>query len=77
MFNKINEYGKTCLKPPLKKKVFFKTDYGLMQIKSIAECSWNILQYFPPALSYHLALRPLFCLFLNGRSRQDLLYLRS
>ena len=38
----------------------FKTDYHLMQVKSIAEC---ILQYFRPALSYHLSLRPLFYLF--------------
>ena len=30
----------------------------------------SILQYFQPALSYHLSLRPLFCLFLSGRLRQ-------
>ena len=42
-----------------------------MQVKSIAEC---ILQYFWPALSYHLPLRTLFCLFLSGRLRQVLLY---
>ena len=34
----------------------------------------SILQYFPPSLSYHLSLRPLFYLFLSGRLRQDLLY---
>ena len=46
-----------------------------MQVKSIAECSkGSILQYFQPSLSYHLPLRPLFCLFLNGRLRQVLLY---
>ena len=33
-----------------------------MQVK------WSILQYFLPSLSYHLSLRPLFCLFLSGRS---------
>ena len=36
-------YSKTCLKRPLKKYkklfVFFKTDYRIMQVKSIAECS--------------------------------------
>ena len=30
----------------------------------------SILQYFRPALSYHMALRPLFCLFLSGSLRQ-------
>ena len=35
----------------------------------------SILQYFLPSLSYNLALRPLFCLFLNGRFRQVLLYI--
>ena len=34
-------------------KLVFKTDYRLMQVKSIAECSeWSILQYFWPSLSY-------------------------
>ena len=41
-------YSKTCLKKlPLKKKtkLDFKTDYCLMQVKSIAECSkGSILQ---------------------------------
>ena len=45
-------------------KLFFKTDYRLMQVKSIAECSkGSILQYFRPSLSYHFSLRPLFCIF--------------
>ena len=35
----------------------------------------SILQYFRPSLSYHLSLRPLFCLFLGDRLRQVLLYL--
>ena len=30
----------------------------------------SILQYFRTSLSYHLSLRPLFCLFLSGRLRQ-------
>ena len=33
----------------------------------------SILQHFRPSLSYHLSLRPLFCLFLSGRLRQVLL----
>ena len=50
-----------------------KTNYCLMQVKSIEECSkGSILQYFGPSLSYHLSLRPLFCLFLSGRLRQVL-----
>ena len=34
-------YSKTCVKQPLKKntKYVFKTNYHLMQVKSIAECS--------------------------------------
>ena len=35
----------------------------------------SILQYFRPSLSYHLYLRPLFCLFLSGRLRQVLLHM--
>ena len=34
----------------------------------------SILQYFWPSLSYHLSLRPLFCLFLSGCLKQVLLY---
>ena len=41
-----------------------RTNYRLMQVKRIAECSkGSILQYFQPSLSYHLLLRSLFCLF--------------
>ena len=72
-----NNYHKTCLKQPLsnRPKLFFKTNYGLMQIKNIAECSkGSILQYFRPSLSYHLSLSSLFCLFLCGRLRQFLPY---
>ena len=57
-------------------KLVFKTNYRLMQVKSIAECSkGSILQYFRPSLSYHLSLRSLFCLFLSCRFTQVLLYL--
>ena len=35
-----SRYSKTCVKRPLSKRyIFFKTDYRLMQVKSIAECS--------------------------------------
>ena len=37
----------------------------------------SILQYFWPSLSYHLSLISLFCLFLNGRLRQVLLYTKK
>ena len=58
-----------------RQKLVFKTNYPLMQVKSIAECSkGSILQYFRPSLSYHLSLRDLFCLFLSGCLRQVLLY---
>ena len=47
-----------------------------MQVKSITECSMSsILQFFRPSLSYHLSLISLFCLFLNGRFTQVLLYM--
>ena len=47
-----------------------------MQVESNAECSkGSILQYFQPSISYHLALRPLFCLFLSGHLRQVSLYM--
>ena len=49
-------------------KLVSKTNYHLMQVKSIAECSkGSILQFFQPLLSYQLSIRPLFCLFLSGR----------
>ena len=55
-------------------KIIFKTNYRLMQVIYIAECSkGSILQYFRPSLSLHLSLRSLFCLFLNGHLRQVLL----
>ena len=57
-------------------KLVFKTNYRLMQVKSIAECSpCNILQYVLPSFSYHLSLRSMFCLFLSGHVRQVLLYI--
>ena len=75
-----SKYSKTCLKRPLEEdqKLLFKTAYRLMQVKSIAECSkGSILQYFRPSLSHHLPVRSLFCLFLCGRLRQVLLYVKD
>ena len=63
-------YSKTCVKRPLLKdhELAFKINYRYIQVKNIAECcKGNILQYFRPALSSHLSLRALFCLFLSGR----------
>ena len=49
-------------------KLVFKTDYCLMQVKSIIECS-SILQYFRPSLGCHFNFIKIvfFCLFLCGR----------
>ena len=56
-------------------KLVFMTDYCLMQVKSIAECSkGSILQYIRLSLSHHLSLTSLLCLFWSGRLRQGLLY---
>ena len=41
----------------------FKTDYRLMQVKSIAECSKGSLPYFRSSLSYHLLLRLVLSIF--------------
>ena len=49
-------YSKTCLKRQSNwtPKLVFNTDYGLMQVKCIAECSKrSILQYFQPSFSYY------------------------
>ena len=61
-----------CLIRSLSKipKNVFKTNYRLMQFRSIAECS--ILQHFRPSFSYRLSLRSLFCLCFSGRLRQVL-----
>ena len=70
------KYSKSCVKRSLsiRPKLFFKTNYRLTQVKSIAECSnGSILQYLRPSLSYYLSLRSLLCLFLSGRFTQILL----
>ena len=71
-------YSKTCLKRPLKKntKYWFEDQLSLNAGQNYCRMlQESILQYFRPALSYHLSLRPLFCLFLSGRLRQVLLYI--
>ena len=56
-------------------KLVFKTNYRLMQVKSIAECSnGSILQYFLPPLSHHLPLRLCFVYLLSHHLTQVLLY---
>ena len=58
-------YSKTIAKAATQKRsqnMFYNTDNRLIQVKSIAEC-------FRPALSFHVSLRHLFCLFLSGRLR--------
>ena len=60
----LNTSHNTFLK---KQKMVFKTNYRLMQVKRIVECSkGTILQYFRPSLGYYLSLRSLFCLFFHG-----------
>ena len=57
-------------------RLVFKTNYCLMQVESIAECSkGSILQYFRPSLSDNWSLRSLFSLFLSGSFTLVLLYL--
>ena len=56
-------------------KMVFQTDYRLLQVKSIAECSkGSILQYFQPSLSYQLSLRSLLCLSYTGFTAASLKY---
>ena len=67
-----NMYSKTHSQKD--RKLVFKTNYCLMQVKSIAECpKGSILQYFRPSLSDNWSLRSLFCLFLSGSFTQVLL----
>ena len=70
-------YSKTCLKPSLKKRPHIGFQDRLLLNAGQKYCRMlqeSILQYFRPSLSYHLSLTPLFCLFLSGHFRQDLLY---
>ena len=66
-------YSKTCLKQPLKRRP--KTGFQ-DQLSPNAHQKYyrmlqeSILQYFWPALSYDLSLRPFIFLFLSGHLRQ-------
>ena len=63
------------VKPVLSGRSKKKTNYRLMPVKSIAECSkGSILQYFRPSLSYLLLLRSFVLSFLSGCLRHVLLY---
>ena len=70
-----NQKEESTVKPVLKTKICFQEIFllnaGQKHCRMITE---SILQYFRPSLSYHLSLRPLFCLFLSSRLRQVLLY---
>ena len=69
-------YSKTCLKRPLKRRPKSVFQDQLLLNAGQKYCSMlqeSILQYFRPSLSYHLSVKPLFCLFLSGRFRQVLL----
>ena len=74
------KYSKTCLKWPLKKKTKIGFQAGLLLNAGQKYCRMlqeSILQHFRPSLSYHLSLRPLFCLILSGPLRQVLLYMEA
>ena len=59
-FKYINVYNRHSKKDW---KLFFKTNYRLMQVKIIAECSkGSIPQYFRPSLSYHYFVIRIFIL---------------
>ena len=60
--------------PDLCTLTYCQSNYRLMPVKSIEECSkGSILQYFRPSLSCTFPLRLLFCTLLSGRLRQVLL----
>ena len=67
-------YSKTCLKQPLSKRPKMGFQDQLLLNAGQKYCR---MQYFRPALSYHMPLRPLFCLFLSGHLRQVLLYITT
>ena len=68
-----NGFKQLCVTNSIQELVF-KSNYRLMQAKSIAECSkGSILQYFRPSLSYQLLLISLFCLFWSVHFTQVLL----
>ena len=50
---------------------------GQKYCRMLQYSKWSILQYVRPSLSYHVSLRSLFCLSMNDRLRQVLLYLAT
>ena len=78
--SEVINYSKTCFKQPLKKK----TEIGFQDRlwlnadqKYYRMLLESILQYFRPSLSYHLSLRPLFCLFLTGFTVEIMLFFKK
>ena len=70
-----NNYSKTCLKQPLKKKTKFGFQDQLLLNAGQKYC--RMLQREHSAILstfIKLPLRPSFCLFLSGRLRQVLVY---
>ena len=63
----------TCIKVPHGFKTFVLSDFE-WPLKTGFNVLWIILQYVLPALRYHMALRPLFRLFLSGHLRQVSMY---
>ena len=55
------------------KTKMLKSSGSLMQVKSTAECSWNILHYLWPAVRDYQSWKPIFGLLLSGRLRQAIL----
>ena len=69
--------SKTCLKRPLQKKtkLGFKTDYRLMQVKSIAECSKRAFCNTSTFIKLRIVIKTFVLSFLSGSLRQVLLYI--
>ena len=73
-------YSKTCVKRPLSNSqkdqiLVFKTNYRLMQAKSIAECSMgSILQYFPPSFKIQSVIK---IFVIPRRFRRDIVFASS
>ena len=62
--------------PQKDRKLVFKTNYSLNAGHKYCRMERSILQYFRLSLSYHLSLRSLVSLFLNGRFTQLLLHIK-
>ena len=61
-------YSKTCLQRPLKRrpKLVFKTDYHLMQVRSIAECSFIKLPFVFTVKTFVLSVFDRFYWFVSA-----------